>query len=114
MIIEKVKINHHNRVKILCSYCDTFNHENETYADLDKQFCYICYKCAMNMMLVDGTCGYWLMRLDIIVGSHMLNLNTPLITWRDISTKKTEFVCFFFNIELRPPMSTNVTGLIHL
>ena len=54
MIIEKVKINHHNRVKILCSYCDTFNHENETYADLDKQFCYICYKCAMNMMLVDG------------------------------------------------------------
>jgi hypothetical protein len=54
MRLEKVKINRHNRVKILCSYCDTMNHENETYADLDTRFRYICHKCAMDMMLIDG------------------------------------------------------------
>ena len=49
MRLEKVKINRHNRVKILCSYCDTLNHENETYADLDTRFRYVCHKCAMDM-----------------------------------------------------------------
>ena len=51
MRLEKVKMNRHNRVKILCSYCDTLNHENETYADLDTKFHYICHKCAMYMCL---------------------------------------------------------------
>ena len=54
MRLERVKINRHSRVKILCSYCDTLNHEHETYADLDTRFRYICRKCAMDMMLIDG------------------------------------------------------------
>jgi Zn finger protein HypA/HybF involved in hydrogenase expression len=54
MRLEKVKINPHNRVEILCSYCDMLKHENETYADLDTRFRYICHKCAMDMMLIDG------------------------------------------------------------
>lgn len=54
MRLEKVKINPHNRVKILCSCCGKFNHEKETYADLNTIFRYICYKCAMNMILIDG------------------------------------------------------------
>jgi hypothetical protein len=54
MRLERVKINRHSRVKILCSYCDTLNHEPETYADLNTRFRYICRKCAMDMMLIDG------------------------------------------------------------
>lgn len=54
MKLEKVKINPHNRCKILCSYCDTYNHEQETYADLDTKFRYICRKCAGDMMLING------------------------------------------------------------
>lgn len=54
MKLQKVKINPHNRVKILCSYCDTYNHEPETYADLDTRFRYVCRKCSADMMLVDG------------------------------------------------------------
>jgi hypothetical protein len=54
MRLEKVKINPHNRVRILCSYCDMLKHENEIYADLDTRFRYICYNCAMDMMLIDG------------------------------------------------------------
>lgn len=54
MKLEKVKINPHNRLKILCSYCDQYKHESETYADLDTRFRYICRECAVEMILVDG------------------------------------------------------------
>lgn len=54
MKLEKVKINPHNRLKILCSYCDQYKSEAETYADLDTRFRYICHECAVEMMLVYG------------------------------------------------------------
>ena len=54
MNLELVKINPHNRLNILCSYCDLFKHESETYADLDQPFRYICRNCAGQMMLRDG------------------------------------------------------------
>ena len=50
MKLELVKINRHNRVKILCSHCNAYNHEDETYADLDATFKYVCFKCVVSMM----------------------------------------------------------------
>lgn len=49
MKLQKVKINPHNRVKILCSRCNETNFENESYADLDslKPFVYYCRKCVV-------------------------------------------------------------------
>jgi len=53
MLLEKCKINHHNRVKILCSDCGEFNHELETYADIEgKPFTYYCHRCVSDIMRV--------------------------------------------------------------
>ena len=50
MRLKLVKINPHNRIKILCSYCDLTHPEAETYADLDETFRYICRQCVGEMM----------------------------------------------------------------
>jgi len=52
MLLQKCKINQHNRVKILCSNCGSFNHESDTYADLDdKAFTYYCLICVGHMVI---------------------------------------------------------------
>ena len=50
MIISRVKVNQHNRVKILCSYCNHANKEVDTYAVMDKTFHYICMDCVSYRM----------------------------------------------------------------
>jgi hypothetical protein len=50
MLLDKVKINPHNRVKILCHNCNERNYENETYADLHQRFRYLCRNCVSGMM----------------------------------------------------------------
>jgi hypothetical protein len=50
MIISRVKVNQHNRVKILCSYCNGAHPEVETYAVMDKRFHYICMDCVSYRM----------------------------------------------------------------
>ena len=51
MKLQAVKVNPHSRQKILCSYCDQFKPEIETYADLDEKFRYVCYNCASQLFL---------------------------------------------------------------
>lgn len=53
MLLEKVKINPHNRVRIFCSGCNETYHESETYADLHMPFRYLCCGC-VGQMMVDG------------------------------------------------------------
>jgi len=50
MRLQLVKINPHNRIRILCGECGESKDEVETYANLDKVFHYICIDCASAIM----------------------------------------------------------------
>jgi hypothetical protein len=50
MKLKSVKLNPHNRVKILCHYCEEMHHELETYAIVEHKFKYICVECVSHKM----------------------------------------------------------------